>query len=786
VAGEGRLETKTPGGRQRVRLRIRGIVQGVGFRPFVYRIAQAHHISGWVLNDTLGVLVEAEGTRSDVPDFAAALKEEAPPLSVIEGIEAQPLRPKGEKSFRILKSASCKGKELVLPPDIATCGDCLREVLNPADRRFRYAFTNCTNCGPRYTIVKDTPYDRPRTSMSKFRMCALCRREYETPQDRRFHAQPNACAVCGPRLTLTDARRRTVRSSDPLGKTAELLRAGLVVAIKGLGGFHLACDATNDSAVRRLRKRKRRPYKPFAVMSQDVATVRTYAHVSNLEKGILESWECPIVLLRKKRSGRVSGLVAPNISDIGVMLPYTPLHHVLVREGFLALVMTSGNLTDEPTIASNDAAYEKLSGIADYFLVHNREILIQNDDSIVKVIGKEPVLMRRARGYVPRPLPLPGAARDIPDILAVGAEEKGTVCFVKDGRAYLSQHLGDLKNSESVASFENTVAHTERLLKVRPGVVVHDLHPSYSSTKYALRRRGARKMAVQHHYTHIAACLAENGVTGKVIGISCDGVGLGEDGKTWGGELLVADLSGFRRVGHLEYVHLPGGDAAAKEPYRMAVSYLWHAFGKDSLSVARRLIRDAGREKVAMVLGMIEKDVQSPLTSSTGRLFDAVASLAGVCHLNTYEGQAPMELESLAWAARRRGGSYPYRIRDENGVLVVDLKCMIVSLSEEMRKGEAKERVAAKFHNTVARYLRDICRKIREREGLGKAALSGGVFQNRFLTERLVALLEKDGFEVFTHRAVPPNDGCISYGQAAWAAYTLTQQEGRNVSCSSR
>jgi hydrogenase maturation protein HypF len=513
-------------------------------------------------------------------------------------------------------------------------------------------------------------------------------------------------------------------------------------------------------------------------MSQDVKAVLQYACVSDMEREMLGSYASPIVLLRKKPGKFVSKLVAPNISDIGVMLPYTPLHHLLLRDNFIALVMTSGNLTDEPTIAANEAAFEKLSRIADYFLVHNRDILIPNDDSIIKVIGEAPVVMRRARGYVPQPIQLPGVTQDIPDILAVGAEEKGTVCFVKGGRAFLSQHLGDLKNKESVQSFENTLTHIKRLLKVKPKIVAHDLHPEYSSTRHALRagaRRGVQAVAVQHHFAHIAACLAENGVREKVIGLSYDGVGLGTDGKTWGGEFFVADLTGFQRVGHLKYTCLPGGDAAAREPYRMAAAYLYQAFGKKARELAYQLIEGVKREKIDVVFRMIERRINSPLTSSTGRLFDAAASLIGQCQINTYEGQAPMELESLICDEPKHNHSYPYELRLESDIIVVTVSPMVHSIISDLEEKKTKPYIACKFHNTVAQYSLKMCERIRKSRSLTSVALSGGAFQNKYLTEKLVSLLERKGFTVYRHKLVPPNDGCISLGQAA-AAYHYMKQ----------
>lgn len=756
-------------GVRRFRVRIRGIVQGVGFRPFVYRIARAAGVAGWVLNDTLGVLIEAEGEEDKTGRFLSSLKSEAPPLAVIESIETEEISPTGESEFSILRSIAGEEKEPVIPPDIATCKECLREIFDPQDRRYRYPFTNCTNCGPRYTIVKDTPYDRPRTSMSVFRMCELCRREYESPEDRRFHAQPNACPVCGPQLTLTDNGGSIIECDDPIHETVRLLKKGAIIAIKGLGGFHLACDATNTAAVRRLRKRKRRPFKPFAIMSQDVETICRYAHVSEFEEEILESPASPIVLLRRKDDGPVSPLVAPCMSEFGVMLPYTPLHHLIVRDNFLALVMTSGNITDEPTIASNMTAYEKLAGIADYFLVYNRDILIQNDDSIVRVIDDHPVVMRRARGYVPRPLELGEITDGVPDILAVGAEEKGTVCFIKKGRAFLSQHLGDLKNTESVLSFERTVEHLERLLKIEPQMVARDLHPAYFSTKYALARQ-LLTFSVQHHHAHIAACLAENGVREKVIGISFDGAGLGMDGRAWGGEFLLADLADFERAGRLKYVHLPGGDMAAREPYRMAISYLYRAFGDDAKKVACQILQDVPESKIRAVFDLIEKRVNSPLTSSMGRLFDAVASMIGQCHRNTYEGQAPAELESLVCREPAHAEFYPFAIVDENKEMVVDMSPAVHAIVQDVLAGKTAPYIACRFHNTVAAFALKICERLRDARGLNAVALSGGVFQNRYLTEKLISLLEARGFVVYRHKEVPPNDGGISLGQAVVAA----------------
>ncbi|MFH1421284.1 MAG: carbamoyltransferase HypF, partial [Planctomycetota bacterium] len=748
---------------RRAAIRVCGIVQGVGFRPFVYRIAHKYKITGNVRNDTLGVFIEAQGKESDITHFVTALEKEYPPLSLIESIEIEDIHPIKEHAFTILKSAKCKTKETLIPPDIATCNDCLNEIFDRVNRRFFYPFTNCTNCGPRYTIIKDLPYDRPITSMSIFKMCAACRKEYDSPDDRRFHAQPNACAVCGPHLTLTSNKNVKVDCRDAVSKTNTLLKKGAIFAIKGLGGFHLACDAANEKAVAKLRKRKNRLYKPFAVMSQDIESVLKYAFVSDKERELLQSYRCPIVLLRKKPKSPLSEQIAPHISEIGVMLPYTPLHHLVIKNNFTALVMTSGNISDEPTIASNEKALEKLAHIADYFLFHNRDILIQNDDSIVKVMNNTPVILRRARGYVPEPIKIPAPATKHPDILAVGAEEKNTVCFVRHGQAFLSQHLGDLKNKESVESFENTTKHLERILQIKLKIIAHDLHPLYSNSKSATSLSNVTLVPAQHHFAHIAACLAENMINEKVIGISFDGLGLGTDGKIWGGEFLIADLSDFQRVAHLKYLPLPGADAASKETYRVAVSYLNHAFGDKAPEIALKLLKEKKRN-IEMIFNLINRKINSPLSSSMGRLFDAVGALIGICTVNTYEGQAPMELESLIYTEPLHNESYPFTIETESEMLIIDTAPMICKLVNDVEKKISTAHISGKFHNTVAQFTLAVCEKMRSIYNLNKTALSGGVFQNKYLTEKLISLLEKNDFIVYTHKLVPPNDGGLSLG----------------------
>ena len=781
-----------PSERVRKHLAVAGVVQGVGFRPFVYQLAVRHGLGGWVLNDAEGVKIEVEGPWEAINRFVHDLQTELPPLAQIADLVQTFVPSFGETAFIIRESRAGAERSALISPDTNVCADCLRELFDPADRRFRYPFINCTNCGPRYTIVTDIPYDRPNTTMKDFPMCALCSREYHDPADRRFHAQPVACPACGPAVALWDPAGRRLDVPDPIRETAARLKRGEILAIKGLGGFHLACDATNEETLRELRRRKRREEKPFAVMSNDLENVMQYAEADEAERELLLSFRRPIVLLRKREPERLAPSVAPRNRSYGVMLPCTPIQHLLLAEGSgatalprqtgaalarsascAALVMTSANLTDEPLCISNSEAVERLRGIADGFLVHNRDICARSDDSIVRVMAGGERLLRRARGYVPLPIAL---KRDGPKILAVGAELKGAICLTKGRNAFLGQHLGDLKNAQALHFFEETVAHLCRILEIEPEVVAHDLHPDYFSTRHAKRLKGRPLVGVQHHHAHIAAVLAERGEEGPVLGVALDGAGFGSDGTIWGGEFLIVDLRDFRRVGHLAAMPLPGGDAAVAEPWRTAVAYLHAAFGPEwadlDIPFVQRMDKSAQRtsrdmRRARLVVQMIESRVNTPFTTSTGRLFDAVASLLGICDRNTHEGQAPMELEAAADEGVTN--ALPFEIRRANGAFLLDPGSYIRSVVQRVRENAPAETVSAEFHNGLRNGVVAMCERIREAEKISCVALSGGVFQNKLLFERAVRELERKEFRVLTHQLVPPNDGCIALGQAAVA-----------------
>jgi hydrogenase maturation protein HypF len=753
------------------RIKVRGVVQGVGFRPFVYRLAHHYHLNGWVRNTSGSVEIEVEGAEKAVRNFIKDLKGKAPPLARIESIEATFHPPRGYTQFKIEPSLSREGQYQLVSPDIATCPDCQREIFSSDDRRFRYPFTNCTNCGPRFTIIEDIPYDRPQTTMRKFKMCPRCQREYDDPLDRRFHAQPNACPDCGPKLELVDSDGKLVEAKDVIKKAASLLKEGKILAVKGLGGFQLACDATSQKAVDTLRDRKRRPSKPLAVMVSTIEEVEKRCLVSGEEKKLLESPQCPIVLLRWKQSSDIAGAVAPNLKYLGVMLPYTPLHHLLLKETGLPLVMTSGNLSEEPIASDNGEALRRLKGIADYFLMHNRDIYARYDDSVYMVEDGEARALRRARGYAPYPVFLPFKARQI---LACGAGDKNTFCLTKDGHAFLSQHIGDMENEETLEHFENTIKLYKKLFRIEPEIIAYDLHPDYLSTKYALEagaKEGLKLVAVQHHHAHIASCLAENGVKDRVIGVALDGTGYGTDGTIWGGEFLLADCKDFQRVGHLEYVPLPGGAAAIKKPRRLALSYLYTLLGDDFDLTGLPL---AGLEtaETEIIRQQLKRKINSPLASSAGRLFDAVAALAGVRGEIDYEAQAAIELEMLAPDKIDKAGAYPFSIEVEGGMRVVKLRELLLGVVGDVRDKVPVPEISLKFHNTVAEIVAGMCKLIARESSIKKVALSGGVFQNRLLSRLAVAALKREGFDVLTHRLVPANDGGISLGQAVVANFT--------------
>ena len=754
------------------RVVVEGIVQGVGFRPFVHSLATRHGLAGWVRNTAQGVEIEAEGLASAVETFLKRLTAEAPPLAHIQRITSEDGSPRGFTTFEILRSHDGLGFQPV-PPDVATCPECLREIFDPLDRRFRYPFTNCTNCGPRFTIIVAIPYDRPNTTMERFEMCEECRQEYENPFDRRFHAQPNACPTCGPHLKLVDAVGRPI-SGEPLAKTRSLLRAGLIVAIKGLGGFHLACNAADEAAVRRLRERKGREDKPLALMVADLLTVERYCVLSEGERSILISQARPIVLCQKRRESPVAPSVAPGIGQLGIMLPYSPLHHLLFDGDGCpgALVMTSGNRSDEPIATDNTEALARLEAIADAFLIHDRPIHIRCDDSVARIAGAAEMPIRRSRGYAPFPVRLPFESRPI---LACGAELKSAVCLSRGPYAFMSPHIGDLENYETYSSYYEMVQRMKALFRIEPEAIAHDLHPSYLSTRYALEADPAlARVAVQHHHAHVAACMAEHSLTGPVIGVAFDGTGYGTDGKIWGGEFLVADYVAFRRIAHFSYVALPGGDRAVREPFRMALAHLRGACGEWSQRLPP--VREATSDELRVIARQIDGGLNAPMTSSVGRLFDAVASLLGVRHRTRYEAQAAMELEALVDSSER--GSYPVVLTGSEPV-IIDSGSIIRAIVADLERLIPASVIAARFHWTLAAAILENSIRIRQATGLNRVALSGGVFQNVTLLSRACRELEHAGFEVFTHRVVPANDGGIALGQVAVAQAQLAERSAR-------
>jgi hydrogenase maturation protein HypF len=761
---------------ERRAIAISGTVQGVGFRPFVYGLASQLELCGFVRNQTDGVSIEVEGEGSRLDQFLLQLSANKPPLARIERVSWEPRPPLGDSRFRIETSTSGVTGPVLIPPDIATCDDCLRELFDPHDRRYRYPFLNCTNCGPRLTIVESAPYDRERTTMSAFTMCRACRAEYENPIDRRFHAQPIACPACGPRLALRDGAGKPLEGEDALARFADVLRGGGVGALKGLGGYHLACDATNDAAVAKLRSRKQREEKPFAVMVSDLDSARALCEIDEAERDLLCSPRRPIVLLRKHKGSPLGPGVAPGNPRLGLMLPYTPLHHLLLREmGGRPLVMTSGNRCDEPIAVGEPDVYERLAGIADAYLTHDRPIHVRCDDSVTRVVGGIESPLRRSRGYAPQPVRLPLHCRT--PGLAVGGQLKATFGLARDDQAILSHHLGDLDNYEAYRAFERDVALFEQTFDVRPTWIAHDLHPDYASTHFALRRAGRdglKPIAVQHHHAHMASCMAEHGLTCPVIGVCFDGTGFGPDGAVWGGEFLVGDLEGFRRGAHLRYVPMPGGEKAVREPWRMALAHC-HDSGAQSTPFLHRI--DATSARTAH--RMIERRFNAPPTSSIGRLFDAVASLVGLRDDVTFEGQAAMELEWLATGVPE-DGAYAFEIvapgegtAGEEAALVVDTRPLIRDVVRDVGRGVAAASIARRFHTTVVEIIVKVCAKLRAQTGLSQVVLSGGVFMNALLLCETEHALNTAGFLALRHRTVPANDGGLSLGQLAVAAQQL-------------
>lgn len=777
---------------QGISIHVTGIVQGVGFRPFVYNLATRLALTGWVRNTSAGVDIELDGENASLEEFVQHLKSDAPPLASLDRIDLTQRPAIGFEVFEIHHSEGVPGAFQPISPDVSICSDCMREMFEPSDRRYRYPFINCTNCGPRFTIIQDIPYDRPKTTMSVFPMCSDCAAEYANPADRRFHAQPVACPECGPRVWLEVARMVVPGDRLPIAQytlgdeailsSQELLSEGKILAVKGLGGFHLACDATNASAVAELRARKLRVDKPFALMMPSLGIVERHCFVSPEERVLLESPARPIVLLRRRPESIIAGQVAPGQDHLGVMLPYTPLHYLLFDNGHSdeqsitadlrptpsILVMTSANLSEEPICTDNVEARQRLSALADAFLMHDRDIYVRTDDSVMRVLpglGNYPI--RRSRGYAPFPVHL---SAPIPPLLAAGAELKNTFCLTNDNYAFLSHHIGDLENYETLKSFEEGIAHFEKLFRVKPAAIACDMHPNYLATRYAQERAERENLPlvpVQHHHAHIAALMAEHGLDGSapVIGVAFDGTGYGDDGNIWGGEFLLADYAGYRRFAHLRYFPLPGGDAATRRPSRTALGLL-HALGldwDDSLPTHEDLCYDDR----TVLRTQLEHNINSPLTSSMGRLFDAAAALAGVRQQVNYEAQAAIEFEALTDLDET--GLYPFEFSEGQ----VDPFTAMEALVGDVLAGQSVGKISARFHNGLANLVRDVCYRLRVESGVSRVALSGGVWQNVTLLTKTIPLLQKDGFQVYIHHKIPTNDGGLALGQAVIAGYRL-------------
>ena len=786
---------------ERTRLLVKGVVQGVGFRPYVHTLARRFGLNGFVQNGPTGVVIELEGSTAQIEEFLAAFHAEAPPLVKIGKVDRSAVPLTGGVGFAIHTSEAgdaANAAFTLVPPDICVCDECLAETRDPNNRRFDYPFTNCTNCGPRYSIIRDIPYDRPMTTMAGFVMCEHCQKEYDDPEDRRFHAQPNACPVCGPRIRLVGRDGIAWSAIEPreiLERVAQLLRAGGIVAWKGLGGYQLACDAQQAGAVEELRKRKRRSDKAFAVMVADVEAAERICDVSEAERAALTSRERPIVLLRRRAHSGLAEAVSPANPRTGVMLPCTPMHDLLFRVlkdrwgNDAALVMTSGNVSEEPIVISEQAAEAQLAGIADVFVHHDRPIHTRVDDSVLRVYQGKPMLLRRARGYAPSPIWL-GCGEA--EILAAGAQQKSAFCLTKAGFALPSQHLGDLENYETLEFYEETLQRMRKLFHVTPTVVAYDMHPDYLSTKLARKMEGVTHIPVQHHHAHIAACMAEHGLEGRVIGIAWDGTGYGTDGTIWGGEFLAADYVGFDRYAHLRTVPLAGGDTAVREPWRVGRSYLLDAYGgledRSANSESHRAIErgeihraSPNREKVRLVDTLLRRRIHTIETSSCGRLFDAVAALIGLRQEVSFEGQAAMELEAIAMQANRVAEPYPFDFSRSTALVQapgqVDLRAAIRAILQDIQMGVTKSNIAARFHVTLVNVVVAVCERMRTELDLSRVCLGGGCFQNMLLLDGCVTALRREGFEVFYPVDVPANDGGIALGQAAIAAAWMEQKK---------
>lgn len=744
---------------QRLAIHITGIVQGVGFRPFVYKLAYQYQLVGWVMNNSQGVAIEVEGTSQNIAGFFAELTTSAPPLAIVHKVTANPCSLRGEREFLIRHSNEQMEKAAWISPDVATCSDCLKEMKDPQDRRYRYAFTNCTNCGPRYSIIKNVPYDRAATTMDEFSMCPACQAEYDDPENRRFHAQPNACSECGPAYRLLTKEGHMV-FGDVLTAANQLIAAGHIVAIKGIGGYHLACDAFQEQAVINLRKRKNREAKPFAVMCGSIEVVRQLCDVSAEEEILLMSSSRPIVILAKKSNYNLAPSIAPGSGFLGVMLPYTPAHSLLLAADDV-WVMTSGNVSDEPITYTDQEALQRLGNIADYFLTHNREIFQPCDDSVVKIVGNNRQILRRSRGFAPEPIQI---SQEIASILAVGGEVKNSFCLTRGSFVFMSGHMGDLENLAAYQAYLAAIGHYEKLFAIKPAVVAYDLHPEYLATKYALTLP-VPQVGVQHHHAHIASVLAEHGLSEKVIGVAFDGTGYGTDGTLWGGEFLVADCQDFVRAGHCKYLPLPGGSKAIKEPWRIAAWVLYNLYGAEFAAFDMALSRKLPQEW-RLMMEAVDKGINSPITSSAGRLFDIAAGILGLCDIAQYEGQGAIALEL---AGRGNDGQLlPYTML-QGSPYVLDFMPTFAAITDAFRAGEQVDYLSACFHLTVADAVVKVVKCIRRDTGISKVALSGGVWQNSTILEKVVGMLQQDNFRIYSNSRVPPNDGGLALGQAAVA-----------------
>jgi len=753
--------------KKRFRHLFYGTVQGVGFRPFLYRIAVKNGLNGFVQNTPFGAVAEVEGSPAALKAFLLGVEKELPPLAHVSRVESSEIALRNDSAFAILSSTDEGQADVHITPDAATCADCLAELFEAGDRRYRYPFINCTNCGPRLTIINAIPYDRANTSMSCFKLCEQCQAEYENPADRRFHAEANACPVCGPHLNLLDTEGKPVESEDPVKSAVHLLLSGKILAIKGLGGFHLSVDAANDEALKKLRARKYREEKPLAIMVRDIAQAKRIAEISREEEILLMSPQRPIVLLRKIKNNLISDLVAPGVPNLGIMLPYTPLHHLLLENNFAALVMTSANQVDEPICIGNREALQRLGGIADYFLVHNRDIVVRCDDSIAFTVDEKSRLLRRARGFVPQPLQLNDSYRSASPVLALGGQLKCTQCILKGKFVFVSPHIGDLETPQARDFFHENIALMKRITESDPKIIACDYHPSYYSTQAARKIPAEKIIKVQHHHAHIVSCMAENQIEGKVIGLAMDGSGYGMDANAWGGEFLIADETGFERFAHWRYMVLPGGEKAIREPWRIAISLLKAAYGGGWKEKALQFDL-VEKSQIDLFDIIIDDKINSPLSSGLGRLFDGVAALIGLRKQVSFEGQAAMALEALATGCSDK--PYPVDIIRDTQPFIVDMNTVVKAIVKDMEAGAPRANIAASFHRTVIEASVLMAEEIRRATGLDRVVLSGGCFQNKILLEGTIDKLRHSGFDVYTHSQVPTNDGGVSLGQAVVAA----------------